>query len=115
MALAGKGKHALSVGAQWAKSEFEKRRPYGTVLVAVRRSGVQDEVDVISLSRLARESGWPEAEVKAALEARGYLLMTPQTFSRVMDGLEDSMLRGILALPIAGASLLLKSGGKGSE
>lgn len=114
-ALAGSRKHPLSVGAQMAKSEFERRQPYGTVLVAVRRNGVHDEVHVISLSRLARESGRPEAEVKAVLEAQGYLLMTPKTFSRVMDGLEDGVLSGTRALPVGSASLLLKSGEEGSK
>ncbi len=114
-ALARSPEHPLSVGARLAKDDFERAEPYGTVLLVVESGGLLDKVTVVSLSRLARESGRPEAEIEAALKARGYLLVTPQDFSEVVDDLEDRVLRGILDLPVARASLLMKSADGGLE
>jgi hypothetical protein len=113
-ALAGSGE-PLSVGARLARDDFERSEPYGTVFVAVGPGGIPDEVNAVSVSRLARESGRPEAEIEAALKAKGYRLMTPQSFSTVMEELEDRVLRGIVALPVATTSLVWKPADGGPE
>jgi hypothetical protein len=113
--VVGSSEDALSVGTQLAKSDFERTQPYGTVLVAVGPGGIPNEVNVIPVSRWARESGRPEAEIEVALKAQGYVLMQPQTFYRVMEGLEDKVVAGVLrTLPVAAAKLLPKSADGGS-
>jgi len=99
----------LSVGLRLAKSDFERTQPYGTVLVVVGPGGVPDDVDMIPVSRWARELGRSEAQIEAALKAKGNLLMTPQTFSEFMEELEDRVLRGMVALPAATPNLVLKA------
>jgi hypothetical protein len=47
----------LSVGLGLAKGDLERKQPYGTVLVVIGPSGVPEDVDVIPVSRWARESG----------------------------------------------------------
>jgi len=114
-AVAGSHEHPLSVGARLAKVCFERTQPFGTVLVAVGPGGVPDDVHVAPVSRWARESDRGEAEVEAVLKAKGYSAMTPETFSRVTEELEDRVLRGILALPVAPTRLLPKEVDGGSE
>lgn len=94
-AVVGTREHPLSVGAQLAKGDFERTQPYGTVLVAIGPGGVPDDVHVIPVSRWARESDRSEAEIEAALKAKGYRLMTPQSFSTVMEELEDRVSEGL--------------------
>jgi len=114
-AAAGRPESPLLVGARLAKDDFERREPYGTVLVAVGPGGIPDEVNVVPVSRWARESGRPEAEIEAALKAQGCVLMQPQTFYRVMEGLEDKVVAGVLrTLPVAAARLIQKSADGGS-
>jgi len=71
--------------------------------------GVPDDVNVISLSRWARESGRSEARIEAALKAKGYRLMTSQDFSRFMEELESRVLGEMVALPVATSSLAQES------
>ena len=44
--------------------------------VAVGPKGIPDDVRTVSLSRVARETGRTESEVRAALESRGYRIMS---------------------------------------
>jgi hypothetical protein len=114
-AAAGRPEHPLWVGARLASDDFERSEPYSTVLVAVGPGGIPDEVHVIPVSRWARESGRSEAGIEATLKARGYLLMQPQTFYMVMEGLENKVVAGVLlTLPVAAAKLLPKSADGGS-
>ena len=44
--------------------------------VAVGPKGIPDDVRTVSLSLVARETGRTESEVRAALEGRGYRIMS---------------------------------------
>jgi len=100
-----RSRRVFSVGTHLAQSELSKTKPFGTVLVAVGHGGLPNDVEVVSLSRLARESGRLESDIEAALQTSGYLLMTPQTFSNVLDELKCKVLNGSLSLPVAGEQL----------
>jgi len=100
-----RSRRVFSVGTHLAQGELSKTKPFGTVLVAVGHGGLPNDVEVVSLSRLARESGRLESNIEAALQTSGYLLMTPQTFSNVLDELKCKVLNGSLSLPVAGEQL----------
>jgi hypothetical protein len=95
----------LSVGAHLAESDLTRTAPFGNVMVAVGHGGLPDDVEVISLSRLARELDRLESDIEAALQTRGYLLMTPEAFSRVLTVLERRVLDGSLSLPVTSEQL----------
>lgn len=98
-------RRVFSVGTHLAQGELSKAKPFGTVLVAVGHGGLPNDVEVVSLSRLARESGRLESDIEAALQTSGYLLVTPQTFCNVLDELKCKVLDGSLSLPVAGEQL----------
>lgn len=87
----------LRAGARIAGRSLSAISTFGKVLVAVRIKGsCLDEVKVIELSKLARESGKAECQVRTALENQGYLLWTPEHFSKVIGDLEQDALNGTL-------------------
>jgi len=91
--------YSLSVGAKLAQDEFARTKPFGTVAVAVGPGGVPDDVQVIAISKLARNQSLPESAIRTAVEAKGYRLMTQESFFNTLDKLKDSILKGTQSLP----------------
>jgi len=58
-----------------------KERPFGMVLVCIGPKGLPDGVEVVPISRLARESDRQECDVINELQQRGYLLFSEEAFS----------------------------------
>lgn len=75
--------------------------PFGTVLVRIGPGGVPEDVDIVSVSRLARESRQSQVSVFEQLQKSHNLLLTEQGFFGLMDRLADSILEGKLSLPIS--------------
>jgi len=69
-------KDALLKGVKAANSVMSKKIPFGSVFVAIGKEGLPENVEVAPISRLARESNKSELDVRANLQANGYLLMT---------------------------------------
>jgi len=111
-ALLGAQEHPLSVGAELAARDFARTKPFKTVMVAVGPGGVPDEVIVFSLSRCTRERNRTESGIAAAIESRGYSLMTPEHFSRFLEKIKEQVLEGNLTLPVANARPSLKLSGR---
>jgi hypothetical protein len=86
------------------KPLYEKR-PFGNVLVRVGPKGVPDDVGVISVSRLARESHRNEAQVIEEMRSQGYLLLTEEAFSLLITNLMGGIEKGDMALPVVGNKL----------
>jgi hypothetical protein len=82
------------------ESPTNKERPFGKVLVCMGPRGLPDDVEAISISRLARESNRPESEVIKELKESGCLLFSEKAFSHLIDGLIDDVREGRLCLPI---------------
>jgi len=78
-----------------------KRRPFGMVLVCIGPKGLPDDVEVVSISQLARESNWEESDVTNELQKRGCMLLNEKAFSFLIDKLIDGVLEGRLILPIS--------------
>ena len=98
---AGRGrKDAPQFGVRLAESILTRQVPFGTVLIAVGKGGLPDDLKVIPLSRLARELHKSELEIEASLKHNGYRLMTPEKFAKVLDKVERGILDGSVSLPI---------------
>ena len=78
-----------------------ERRPLGTVLICVGPRDIPDDVQVVSLSRLARQSNREESEIISELQRRGRLLFSEQAFSLLIDRLTCDVQEGRLLLPIS--------------
>jgi hypothetical protein len=77
-----------------------KERPFGTILVCIGPKGLPDDVQVVSISELAREVDREESKVIIALRENGYLLLSEEAFSRLIDRLTTDVLEGWLTLPV---------------
>lgn len=98
-AIAGQ-RDALSRGARLIQPVLAQKAPFGTVLVAVGKEGLPDDVAVVSLSRLARESGKEEQQARDTLEERGHLLIKPDMFALLMNNLKRKILDESVSFPV---------------
>jgi len=100
---------AFGIGIKSAQSIFNKEIPFGSVFVAIGKGGLPEDVEVVSISRLARESDKSELDVRANLQADKCLLMTPEAFIKVLDEAERGICDGTISLPIDADKLKRKS------
>jgi hypothetical protein len=70
-------------------------------MVCVGPEGLPDNVRVISISQLARESNRPQTEIMSKLQDDGYLLFSEEAFSLLIDRLVGDVREGRLHLPVS--------------
>jgi hypothetical protein len=85
-----------------ARTALSRTEPFGTVAVQIAPARATPRVTVVSLSRLARQTGRSEPEVRNALATEGYHLMEPATFVAAVDELTHKVLSGAATLPVTG-------------
>ena len=93
-------KNALDIGSRMAELSLTKNIPFGTVVIAIGKGGLPEDLKIINVSRFARESNKTEPEVETSWSHDGYLLMAPQVFTQALDKVEREILDGSLSLPI---------------
>ena len=93
-------KNAPQFGVKLMLSTLARENPFGTVLIAVGRGGLPEDLKIIPLSLWARDSKRKELEVKDSLKYEGYLLMTPRQFAELLDKVESGILDGSYSLPV---------------
>ena len=101
--LCHSNEHPLSVGARWATS-WETNKPFGTIVVAIGPGGLPDDVEVISLSRRAREQNTEEAVTIASLKS-GYHVMSIDGLFNALEDIRGKVLEGRLTLPVSASYL----------
>ena len=90
----------LATAINTAGSTLGKNPPFGMVLIAIGKGGLPDDVKVIPLSRLVRESKMSESGIREDLGSKGYFLITQQAFAATMDEVEHCVLNGVSSLPL---------------
>lgn len=91
---------ALLKGVEAANSAMSKKVPFGSVFVAIGKKGLPKDVEVVPISRLARESNKSELDVRVSLQANGDLLVTPEAFVKILDKAESEIHGGTISLPM---------------
>ena len=99
-AMVSKG-NRLSTFSNSLGSVSNKKPPFGNVMVCIGPGGLPGDAEVISISRLARESKRLEPDVINELQKRGYLLFGKEAFSLLIDNLVDDIREGRLRLPMS--------------
>jgi hypothetical protein len=59
-----------------------------------------EDVTIVPVSKLARDTNRSEAAVRESLQNRGYLLLVPQVFVALVDSVKSRVLDGSLCLPL---------------
>ena len=110
--MASEDNRALAFSDHLLKNLGGKERPFGTVLISIGPRGLPDDVQVVSVSELARESNREESELISKLRERGHLLLSEEAFSRLIDRLIADVLEGRRFLPVPAEKLaeILTSG-----
>lgn len=84
----------LSKGYYLLNRELEKKSPFGTVMMALKKSSKIGDTEAIAVSRLAREARTTEGEIISSLESKGYSLMTPEEFWKTLDYMKEAIKEG---------------------
>mgnify|MGYP001591093762 CR=1 FL=1 len=100
IAAATENRKLLKLMTQAFYTSDERNHPYGAVMVCIGLEGLPDDVRVISISELSRKSDRPESEVIQKHQEKGYLLLTEEAFSRLINRLIIDVQEGRLSLPI---------------
>jgi len=74
--------------------------PYGKVKVCIGSKGLPDDVRVVSISELARESNRLESDIIASLKNQGFLLLSEKNFSSLIEKLVEMIQEEGLVLPV---------------
>jgi prolyl-tRNA editing enzyme YbaK/EbsC (Cys-tRNA(Pro) deacylase) len=100
-AAATSRKSPLLVGADVAKSAMDEKSPFGKIMIVIGKHGLPDDVQVVPVSRLARESNTTEMQVTQTLQKGGCFLLNPDTFDRLLDNIGRKILDGSMSLPVS--------------
>lgn len=76
-----------------------RKKPFGTVMVCIGPKGLPDDARAISISQLARESNRSQTEIMSKLQDDGYLLLSKEAFSLLIESLIGAVRGGKLHLP----------------
>ena len=104
-AVGGDPGRPLRTGIRFAADTLARSQPSGQVHIAVGPQGLPDEVEVIPVSRWAREQRTSEAVFMRGLGVRGYRLMEPETFYVLLNDVQEKILQGTVSLPVPLAAL----------
>ncbi len=105
IAMASESKTLLAISRALLDRPGGEDCPFGTVLIRIGPKGLPEGVDVVCISNLARESHRDESEVISELRRDGHLLLGETSFSRLIDKVAESILKGELDLPVPADSL----------
>jgi hypothetical protein len=87
------------------QSPKQNQQPFGLVMVSIGPRGLPGDVEVISISQLARESKWPQPAIINRLQGDGYLLFSEEVFTLLVNKLLDDIREGRLRLPLSSEDL----------
>ncbi len=105
IATASDNKRFMTFSRFITESLEDDRRPFGNVLISIGPDGFPEDVKVISVSRLARDSGRPESRITNEFRGRGYLLFGESYFSLLIEKLIGEVRAGRLRLPVSSKQL----------
>jgi hypothetical protein len=101
IAIVSNNKQLSAISDHLLGNPGNEQRPFGRVLVCIGPEGLPDDAGVVSISQLAREANRLESGVINELREHGYLLLSENAFSLLIDRLIDDIREGRLLLPIS--------------
>ena len=101
-----KDKKLQAASRQVLTTSGGKRPSFGTISVCIGQNGIPDEVKVISISLLSRQSGMEESKVVNELKRHGHVLLNKKDFTVLIENLIGDIQEGKLTLPICLEKLL---------
>ncbi len=84
----------LSKGYRLFSKELEKKTCFGTVMMALKEGRKIDDIEVIAISRLAREAKTTEGDIISSLKNQRYSLITPEEFWLSLDHVKEAIKEG---------------------
>lgn len=89
-----KQENPVSSGYKLFSKELEKKSPFGIAMMALKEGRKIDDIEVIAISRLAREAKTTEAEIISSLKYQGYSLITHEEFWLSLNHVKEAIKEG---------------------
>ena len=100
-AMVSKGNRSSAITDYLLHGSTNRQQPSGLVMVCIGPDGLPDDVRVVSISKLARESNRTESEIMNKLQDDGHLLFSEETFTLLIDRLIGHVCEGKLHLTVS--------------
>jgi hypothetical protein len=84
----------LLSGYRSFSTELGKKEDFGNVMVAVKKSGKLEDIEVVSISSFVREYKTTESNIISILRNNGYVALTPKKFWELLDRLKEEVMEG---------------------
>lgn len=104
-AIVSRGNRLSAVADCLLSGPTTRRQPFGLVVVCIGPGGLPDDVRVVSISQLARQSGRSQPEVMNKLGGDGNLLFSEAAFSALISRLVGDVREGKVRLPVCKETL----------
>lgn len=99
-AIVSEGRRLSAITDCLLRGPTDRKQPFGLVMVCIGPRGLPEDVGVVSISQLARESNRPQPEIMNKLRDDGYLIFSEEAFSILIDRLIGDLREGELHLPV---------------
>ena len=104
-AIVSRGNRLSAVADCLLNGPTTRRQSFGLVVVCIGPGGLPDDVRVVSISQLARQSGRSQPEVMNKLGGDGNLLFSEAAFSALISRLVGDVREGKVRLPVCKETL----------
>lgn len=91
-----KKENPISIGLDIYNREKAGKSCFGNVMAIVRDSNKSDDIEVVSISRIAREKGITEAMVVSYYRNKGYTVLTPKNLQQYLDNLKEDNIKKVI-------------------
>jgi len=84
----------LLSGFRSFNTELDKKESFGNVMIAAKENGELEDIEVIAVSRLAREAKKTESDIISSLVSKGYSLAAPEKLWKSLDQFKEEIREG---------------------
>ncbi len=89
-----KQKNPLLSGYRSLSTELGKKEDFGSVMIAIKKSGKLEDTEAVSISSFVREYKTTESNVISIIRDNGYITLAPKEFWELLYRLKEDLMEG---------------------
>ena len=89
-----KQENPLLSGYRSFSTELGKKEDFGSVMIAIKKSGKLEDIEAVSISSFVREYKTTESNIISIIRDNGYITLTPKEFWELLYQLKEDLVEG---------------------